>query len=581
MSISYLPFEKLHYAEITGLDPESLKASAKFACNEARDVEKIKHSTALNHIAKSLGIKGGWARYTREYSDAIMPFMQKNGLLKRQDILNNAWNDHFCHFYPEQISGRLFDSGRPLPDKMFIGDGLNYWDLLDLAKAHPNMSVGSRLRDQPVKIHKNYPPATYNISMNGGECGLHDAYDHANFLGDQYCEPNTEPSLARLYRLTDEDRARLDQAGEILSILVRLTTSGWAEVIPYNHNLIFLRLEDGRYDFFYRNMRSEKFKRNPFLPYLRDKDISKNSRSDDFSVWSYFQYKGWREQDEHLANELCLGTATKPTTHRDAAGDQFLKKYLSQKGRYKPEIHSASSRENYHYSKTDKGALCFSDLITVGQFKWFLEKNSDYGRHRKGLKDVEEFADSEYGHSGLPAAVTWYDALAYASWRRKEEKLPLKLLDLDQYLTLADGMASLAVGEDESQTAQAHQEHGGTYYDAYDKAYKLRTGKRPDYTPQEDFKKWTLGYNSKPLLRENSNCGLNVVRCPLFSEWLAPIGQAINAWGFSPPNDIMFADRYFDNPTCGEFAPNSNGKYKGMKIGFRLCYLVAEHGERA
>lgn len=342
MSISYLPFEQLHCAEITGLEPESLKASAKFACNEARDVEKIKHNTALNYIAKSLGVKGGWASYTKEFSDSIMPFMHENGLLKRMDILRHNGSDVFYTFTPEQVSGRLFDSGRRLPDKMFIGDGLNYWDLLALAKAHPDMSIGFQSQMQPSKINRNIPPVNYDIRMNGGKCGFLDAFEYANFLGDQYCEPSTEPSVARLYRLTDEDRARVAQTGEILSILVRDATHGWADVIPYNHNLIFLRLEGGRYDFFYRNMRTLKFKKNPFLPYLRDKDISKKSRSDDFSVWYYFQYKGWREQDDHFANELCLGSAAEPTTYRDSSGVAFLEKYLQHIGRYKPEIHTAA-----------------------------------------------------------------------------------------------------------------------------------------------------------------------------------------------------------------------------------------------
>ncbi|WP_428542629.1 hypothetical protein [Profundibacter sp.] len=123
MTVSYLPFKKLHFAEITDLDPDSLKQSADFARDEGRDVEKIGQVTALNFIAKSLGIKGGWASYKKEYSESIEPFMDKHRLLKRQDILKHEWDDRFYHFYPEQISGRLFHSGRPFPEKIFVGDG--------------------------------------------------------------------------------------------------------------------------------------------------------------------------------------------------------------------------------------------------------------------------------------------------------------------------------------------------------------------------------------------------------------------------------------------------------------------------
>lgn len=52
MPVSYLPFKKLHFAEITDLDPDSLKGVADFARAEGRDVEKIGKVTALNFIAK-------------------------------------------------------------------------------------------------------------------------------------------------------------------------------------------------------------------------------------------------------------------------------------------------------------------------------------------------------------------------------------------------------------------------------------------------------------------------------------------------------------------------------------------------
>ena len=579
---SYLPFKKLHFAKITNLDPDSLKKSANFARDEGRDAEqKFKHSTALNFIAKSLGVKGGWASYQREYSESIEPFMAEHHLLKRQDILKHEWDDRFYHFYPEQISGRLFHSGRPLPDKIFIGDGFTYWDLLELAMKHPDMHVETLLGEQVHSFDQSGPPGHYVVRMNGGRLTVFDAIStFSNLLGDQYCEPASEPAIARLYRLDDEARADLEKKGEILSTLIRRTTIGWAEVIPYNDHLVFLRLADGRYDFFYKNMRAKKFAKNPYLPYLRDKDISKKSRSDEFSLWSYFHYDGWKEQDEHNASDMCLRTVTGSLSRLDNTGEEFLKEYLTKKGRFRPEIHHASPRGGYHYKNNRDIGLCFTDLITVGQFAEFLGNNEGYARHRMSLRDVGHFAGPEFEPADLPAAVTWYDALAYASWRRSVEKLPLKLLDPDHFLALADGLKSLAPDRDEAISLHhsIHTDRHFTSCSPENDAYEPETGKRPDYMSEEVFNKWTLRYNQKPLPQEISPAGLKVVRSPWFSEWLSPIGQAINAWGFCPPCDITFAAEYKGNPAHGPFSPSSDGKYKSMKIGFRLCYQVAENG---
>lgn len=576
MTVSYLPFEKLHFAEITGLDPTSLKKAAKFARQQGRDVEAIGQVTALNFIAKSLGIKAGWSAYKKEYRDSIAPFLEENRLLRRQGILKQDLNDQFHYFDSEQISGRLFESGRPIPEKMFIGDGFNYWDLLELAVKHPNMHVESGMGKHVSQFDQRIPPMNFRIHMNDGMCSLSDAWDLSNFLGDQLCKPSEEEPVACRYRLSETDKSNLKRAGEILSILLQGTEHGWAEVIPYNKNLVFLRLDDGRYDFFFKNMRRQKFARNPFLPYLRDKDISKKSRSDDFSVWSYFQYDGWKELDVHKANVMCLGTVSKPSMRIDETGNAFVEEYLVKNGRYQPVRNEAPARNNYPYKTSKNGGLCFTDLVTIKEFDRFLDQNPDYARHRESLEDVGNFAGAANEPDNLPAAVTWYDALAYASWRRGVEKLPLRLLETAQFLALADGLKSLAPEENEKiRSTHILYSPPFTFYNPENKAYLPEIGGKPEYMPEGEFKKWTLRYNQKPLQLETSNSELKVVRSPWFSEWLAPIGQAINTWGFCPPQDIMFAHRYAGAYSSGSFAPSSDGKYKSMKIGFRLCYKVS------
>ncbi len=118
---SYLPLKNFHIVPIRGLSVDDIKWSAK---NAIRDRESIKHSTALNAIAKAFGSKGGFAGYSTEETIKIERFLKDHNMIERSDLIIPR---KFCQIghqplvTPQQISERFFLSDKPLPEKIFTG----------------------------------------------------------------------------------------------------------------------------------------------------------------------------------------------------------------------------------------------------------------------------------------------------------------------------------------------------------------------------------------------------------------------------------------------------------------------------
>ena len=101
-------------------------------------------------------------------------------------------------------------------------------------------------------------------------------------------------------------------------------------------------------------------------------------------------------------------------------------------------------------------------------------------------------------------------------------------------------------------------------------------GKKPlcsRYTPLDqsngdrDFGNIGLKFISENMVWEQSSAGLRFLISPDFGEWLNEKAAAVNTY----TRDSLCYPGF--RPTKGLFAAHSTGKYKGKKVGFRLCYV--------
>ena len=570
----FLPFDKYHVAPIGDIDPGSLKKAAKLARTRYRDDEReLSHNLVLNHIAKSLGFRGGFGGYRKEYRDRLTGFMKEQGLVYRRDVLAlRAEVEVGAPLTYRQIADRLFCSGLAAPRRIFVG--IEIFELLRTAAATEDLKVGRGNSSEefgfvdvePAEITSWIPPSSYFIVGPEGTLPVSELMSvFRNLLGDQLCDGGDSGRIvAQLYGTDDAERNRLRAAGQLLRRVLSACPSGWMEIVPYNDRLAFLKAPDGGYEFVFKGLRDAAFKGSIYYPYLRDKDVSKSEDANDFTLHLYFKHCGWLEEDRHEAENAFYANGGSTATY--PGEDEVLKTHLIRNGTYRPTAKKAPRRRGFAFAEWAGHQLCFSELITVERFKRFLQRNPDYVKHRRSLRDVEPLEAVNNEPSGLPAAVTWYDAKAYARWMKRTCRLPVRLPTEDEYLALAADLLPNAIADEDIK--EAFGRRLCVFFDPRGKKYDGH----PPHMPHEEFARWDLRYDPDNITWGTSETGLTTLRSPYFGEWLLPEGAAINGLFMCSQYDVALAARTRVSATRGRFSPSSTGKYKSMKIGFRLVY---------
>jgi len=192
-----------------------------------------------------------------------------------------------------------------------------------------------------------------------------------------------------------------------------------------------------------------------------------------------------------------------------------------------------------------------------------MRRNPEYAAYRGALPSVDcwESVNLEVD-SFLPAAVTWYDANAYAAWVSKHHKLPVRLLSEEEYLAIARPVMPAA---------------GITSEQFYQGGYpRLCRFFLPDGTPLEDhqssatkvdFQDLLFGYIPEAIQWTQADSGLTFLVSADYGEWLYQEGAAVNTSTLSSLCDPEISSYRY------RFAARSTGKYKSKKVGFRLCYF--------
>lgn len=576
----FLTFDNRHLAPIKGIEPNDLKRAAKSACTVYLDAErKLSHNLALNHIAQRLGFKGGYGGYVTERKTKLLPFMREHGLSFRKEVLPQNLPDQCVRLTHRQVADRLFVSGLPMPKRIFAG--LDLFEILRAAEADERFQVvGGVLhvmgavqvpRDDlhRAEISESMPPANYLIwSEEGAFSPVNARLILNNLLGDQLCymgEGTASRIVPTLYRTTREELEQAELAGRLFRHILDLCPQGWVEVIPYNERLAFLKAPDGGYDFVFKGVRDAEFQRNPYAPYLRNKDFSKSEETSEFDVWLYFSHDGWLEADRHAAEKAFYAQGSGV---RDYPGqDAILKAHLTRERRYCPISRKAFLRPGYSLAKVLKKNLCFSPLVTVQSFTRFLRDNPDYVDHRATRDDLDLMELD--GDFDAPAAVTWYDAKAYARWIRRTKKLPVRLATEEEWLALARGLIPETVTAEELKEAFSKRLYNFVASDG-----RVYEG-HPPHMDRGAFD--GLKLRSVPgRVMARSEAGMEVVRSAWFGEWLQPEGATINGLFGCSQSAIDFVHKARVSAEGARFWPGSAGKYKSMMMGFRLVYEAEE-----
>ena len=601
---SYLTFRNYHVVPINGLQPEDIKKAAGII---NRDREKIERNTILNHICKSLGFRGGFATYKQQYQDELLPFFDKHNLQKPVDLVKDTENDKDLkiHLSHRQLADSLFKSGRDIPRRIFIGHNVQLIDLIKLAIPKGLIFVhktGSLVLGDWVKFEDAYKDETFVIADRDSHCEPYPSlYQlqtpnqsinyllglcqqiaiHDNLIGTQLFDigGGKHKIVSKYYDISEEIIHACNELGQLLNILLIELDKGWIHIIPFNKKLIFLSDGCGNYDFVFQDMRDDDFNHDIYEGYLKRADIPKTESEYDFQRWLYFpsskhsenrkdstgeSYSGWLEKDIHESEKHFYSKPGNSLNNYPSA-NRILKQYFIDKGIYSPlgkVCNQGDIPTNFAGAITEINGKRYwiSDLVTIKDFFDFFNL-SEYREDRSSNNDCLATVNTDGTH--LPAAVCWYDAMAYVRWFQDKYRMPVRLLNSDEYsVASAEISASIVDAEIKEKRKWITEK----IYDFYSPEGELIKG-YPDYMPEEQFQKLIFKYREDKLDFVKTKDGLTFIDSGRFYEWLADKGNIINA----RQQDILYGTQKMQ---IRGFASETTGKYKHVKIGFRMICCI-------
>jgi hypothetical protein len=575
---SYLPFKNCHIVAIDGISPEKLKISAK---KIQKDREKISHTSILNFIAKSLGIKGGFSEYAKVYEEEILPFMDKHGLKQHVDLIKPRNVGFTCitlKISKQSLSERLFTSGLPLPQRVFTGydfnyassisDGFHYFNSnlrrsdeslfglkrglafetilsnVEIARLHGDEVIPGDL-GYSDRLLKDYVLGGYDFNLDAG----------FNLIGDDLVFPRNQKSVIQTYNddmLGDEYENSLKANCLIMNLFrerIGEEGCGWVEIIPFNENLVFIKGGGGQFDIIFKNLKEKDFKHTFMGGNLKISDVPYFVSDYSFKRWSYFDYKGWHEKDNHESECHYYNTGGKAGDHPGCY--EILVSYFNDIDLYKRESRKFKVCRDGFIELSSK-EICISNLVSIKNFYEFLNERDDYSAYRNGDDVLAVNADPD---NSMPVACTWFDALAYCKWYSDKFEIPVRLLSSNEYISLRGDTLGLSIKDSSCEDL--------IYIDPTDGKAFL---KHPPYMNEDKFQAL------KVIFREdigvlNFENGLSFLNSNDFSEWMSDKTciRSASLKSFYGNDNIIRS-----SPPLG-----SSGKYKHQKIGFRICYDIS------
>ncbi len=620
-SSKFLPLELYHQVPVVDVTPNAIKASIR---NSVTDRENVNPETIRGALCKALGFNDA-SKFAHEFKENLRPFLMKHDLKERLGLVKHHTLDAFGSFTYHQVADRLFRKDRALPKRIFTGQGIEWWDWLQVARNHPDYKVlwfedavrlqrhlitFSELHEVELPEGKNIPPASYAIATEDAVLSWGNMLCFQNLVGDQFLDflddYMPEGALGQEYYPqgydgAPEDNQRLIQAGLLLMSLVKNFDHGWVNVLPYNDNLIFLKGANKAYDFVFRNMRDNSFNHHTYGNFLKIADVPTTDKEYDFQRWLYFPtshkdkrnrkpYTGWLELDRHNAESEFYASGGQLNNY--PGQDELLKRYLIDKRQYEPLNDAAPMTPGFHKVMIEGKAFAVSQLVTIDEFRSFMTIHNELYAHYSRKAGVDHWETVNLDAPNLPAAVTWYDAMAYTAWISKKKRLPVRLLKEHEYRHVASCLDSHDTtkkrDDDSSLDMKLVYRKKDEEMTSYEKSYMASWKKRlcvfyhPDGTQidghppcmsHEDFQSLELRYNTANISWVNSPEGLRFLNSPHFGEWLQQKAAAINCFTL---NSLMSAPGFSVSATRDRFTPHSTGKYKSKKVGFRMIYeLVA------
>ncbi|MDO9051596.1 MAG: SUMF1/EgtB/PvdO family nonheme iron enzyme [Methylotenera sp.] len=580
---------------IAGLHSEHIKdAVNKLRSARQKTGEKISNPSykikdLLNNLVVSLGADS-YEHWLLEIEPQLAEFMADHNLREPSNLID--WNNAppRSALNARQIADRFFNSGRPLPKRLFTGVGNHMfaargYGLLDLQYAASRLTNNVKFYSLSVSEQIKFASTHRNqiviradrlddwtddtpdyLDMTAQELVLNafnwEVSTIFNLLGDSLVHPIVNPEEVQLYNANEEDLNERRELFKIFREVIDYSDSGWFDVIRFNGNLVFLKDASGRFDWVVKGQRNQPFSGNDLYPIFSSDELPK--ALGDKSIQTHLHYKKdiWLEQLKHLAEHHHYNNGGNLGNY--PGENAIVERYLiaTNKNFSRPKQKSAPRDYKFTPHAVSNKCLMVSNLVTIDEFLRFYHLEWAERREEKSkLTSHDWYSLPEMNIKDpvdLPVCVTWFDAIAYCKYLEKETGLPIRLLMIDEWREISPSRSAIeALGPiAKSHSVEAISVEGNVLAS-------------PTYLPHY-FTRF------KPdLCWVNNEQGLEFLSSLTFGEWLgdyrgsapgnihAPVACTASgiALGRGPLERELFEASYV-------------GKNNHLKVGFRVCYLA-------
>ncbi len=577
---------------LEGLHDSHIKSSAKALRDERKQPDRpvsddasLKVSGLHHGLAQALGSKSfdAWRNIEQELID----FLQTRGMNRPADLI--SWPRMYSHrLTARQVSDRLFNSGLPMPERVFTGvgsklcaaSGRGRADIHRLSKV-PVYGEEAKLNwciaraDQIVlSLDREFDwdaDAPDHLDLTGTDLLLHAfRLDHVargfNLLGDNLVAPMQRPPEFRAYNASEEELSFDRRVFDIFRQEIDRSESGWVEVIsfPGNDNIVFLKGKNGAFDWVIRDQRGEAFTGNPYHPILKNHELPRAMKVSELNAHLYFKTGEWYERLEHSAEARHYEEGGTAATWPGYPKLLMRELVATRRNYAQPTQPKGRSDLAFLPHRLNGYCLMVSPPVTIREF-WRFFQSSDWRDDRisrSSRTNTQLEADlavvNLHDDDHLPASVTWFDALAYCRYYEQKTGLPVRLLEVEEWKQISpppaqdiekDGWGDLTwvvVGGD----GKTGGETSHRYPEACAGGGLLRFGKELTWMQNQQ--------------------GLPFVSVVDFGEWLADYAD-----GHAPVANAATGKALMTGPLDRDRCPaHLTMRYKGLKVGFRLCYVA-------
>jgi len=386
------------------------------------------------------------------------------------------------------------------------------------------------------------------------------------YLGDELVDPRDPERIAQKLYLENSQRHldtwlfdNLRATIERFRQLVDPGTEGWAQVVPFNDNLVFLADDSGAYDFVFRNLREDPPPKPPWADLISPDDVPHYIWREEAwpYLFDYFRENAWKEKEDHEAEVKYYADGGTAAAHPGSSW-RLKERYLLENGlltSFAPVV-STDGRDGFVEVTLQDGRNLFVQKkpVSIGEFWSFLEDSAYLGRRKTDDENPLDAANLD--PPDRPVAVTYFDVLAYIAWFAEATHLPVRLLRTEEYKWLHPGR---------QQTMGDRLDEGCVEFRMANGNPDVRWGELPgpEWRGVRAHFKPDIPWRRSPL-------GVDFVVSDSFGEWLyerrGNEAVAINT------NDLTGISGRGGTAERDLHPMGSWGKYKYCKIGFRLCW---------